>query len=538
MPVRTLVVWCPDWPVTATGLRPEVAGAVVQANRVVACSVVARARGVRAGLRRREAQARCPELVVLDRDTSLEARAFEAVVAAVEAFSPRAEVIRPGQCALATRGPSRYFGGDEALAAQVAAAVAGALPAAGTAPAGGAPRVGVADGPFAAGLAARRGIVVAPGQSGEFLAPWPVGALGRPELADLLGRLGIRTLGQLAALPAPDVASRFGADGAAAHRLAQGRDERGLEPRVAPPDLAATVSFDSPVERVDTAAFAARALAEDLHQRLVDRGLACRRVRVEAETDHGERLVRLWRTDGSFTAAALAERVRWQLDGWLRGGEGSAAERPTAGLGRLSLVPDEVAPDGGSQPGFWGESAGVDERVARALARVQGLLGPEAVVAAVVSGGRGPAEQVRLVPWDERRSAARALVLGRQGAGPPAGRAGPAGDGTPWPGRIPPPAPGVVHPDPVPAQLVDRQGQVVGVTGRGSLEPGHPSRLSVAGGAWTEVVAWGGPWPVDERWWDPQAHRRRARVQVATADGAVHLLAVEAGRWSVEATYD
>ncbi|MCU1380235.1 MAG: hypothetical protein JWN29_3218, partial [Acidimicrobiales bacterium] len=42
----------------------------------------------------------------------------------------------------------------------------------------------------------------------------------------------------------------------------------------------------------------------------------------------------------------------------------------------------------------------------------------------------------------------------------------------------------------------------------------------------------------DERWWDGATRRRRARIQVVTVTGEAHLLAVEAGRWSVEATYD
>jgi protein ImuB len=43
---------------------------------------------------------------------------------------------------------------------------------------------------------------------------------------------------------------------------------------------------------------------------------------------------------------------------------------------------------------------------------------------------------------------------------------------------------------------------------------------------------------VDECWWDPPAHRRRARWQLVTAEGDAHLAAVESGRWVVEATYD
>src|SRR5206468_7452661 len=128
--------------------------------------------------------------------------------------------------ALATRGPSRYFGGDETLAARVGEAVETVAPC----------RVGVADGPFAAELAARGHVCVPPGESAAFLAPFPVGALEQPELADLLVRLGVRTLGDLARLPGPAVLARFGLDGLRAHRLACGLDERPLATRVPPPD--------------------------------------------------------------------------------------------------------------------------------------------------------------------------------------------------------------------------------------------------------------------------------------------------------------
>lgn len=511
-PARTLVVWCPDWPVTAAGVKGAVA--VVFANRVVACSAAARAEGVGRGLRRREAQGHCPDLVVVEHDPARDARAFEPVVVAVEAFAPRVEIVRPGVCAVATLGPSRYFGGDEALAAQVGAAVAARG-------AGGGCRVGIADGPFAAGLAARRGVVVAPGESPAFLAPFPVGVLERPELADLLVRLGIRTLGALAALPAPDVLARFGPDGAMAHRLARGLDERAPAGREPPLDLAVEVELDPPAERVDTAAFAAKALADELHQALAGRGLDCTRIAVEAETEHGESLCRLWRHDGALTAAAMAERVRWQLDGWLSGTSAyvsgaSASGPPTAGLTSLRLSPDQVGPGHGRQLDFWGGAAEASARAARALARVQGILGPEAVVTAVRSGGRGPAEQVTLVPWGEPRSPSEAL---------------------PWPGKVPPPSPATVFTEPVAAQVLDAARAPVGVSGRGVVTA-PPARFSVAGGVWHQVVAWAGPWPVDERWWDSVAHRRRARFQVVTADGSAWLLALEAGCWWAEASYD
>ena len=471
------------------------------------------------GLRRREAQGRCPGLVVLEHDPGRDARAFEPVVAAVAALAPRVEVVRPGVAAVATLGPSRYFGGDGALAARVTGAVTAVLaPAAGVperaAPAPGCV-VGVADGSFAAGLAARRGLVVPPGGSPAFLAPFPVAALDRPHLAGLLVRLGLRTLGAFAVLVPADVLARFGPDGAAAHRLARGLDERPLAGHEPPPDLAVQVELDPPALRVDTAAFAAKALADELHRTLATRGLACTRVCIEAETEHGEVLARLWRSDGALTPPAMADRVRWQLDGWLHAA--ASVDRPTGGLTRLRLVPDQVVPDDGRQLGFWGGTAEAAERAARALARVQGMLGPDAVATAVPSGGRHPGEGVTLVPWGDVREPAR-----------PADR--------PWPGRVPAPSPATVFAPPRPADLVGAAGESVGVTGRGAVTA-VPARLSVDGGGWAAVAGWAGPWPADERWWDTATRRRRARFQVVAGDGA-WLLALEAGRWWAEASYD
>jgi protein ImuB len=502
---RMLVVWCPDWPVVAAGAPPARPVAVVHAGRVVACSPAAREEGVRPGLRRREAQARCPDLELLAHDPARDARAFEPVLVALEALTPWVEVLRPGECAFPARGAARHHGGEPGLAAAVTAAVRAAL--------GGPPpscRVGIADGTFAAGLAARRRAVVPPGGSRGFLAPFPVATLERPDLADLLVRLGLRTLGDLAALPAVDLATRFGPEGSRAHRLASGLDEWPRAARRPPPDLRTAAELDPPADRVDVAAFAAKALADELVARLERLGLHCTRLRVEAETEHGETLARVWRHDmgDSRAAAAMAERVRWQLDGWLAG----AADRPTGALTRLVLAPDEVVPDRGRQLGFWGEQTEAGERAARALHRIQGLLGAEAVRTARLRGGRDPADRVAY-PGD------------------------PAWPGSaPWPGRVPDPAPAIVHPRPLPAEVVDAAGAGVTVDGR-CLLSATPSRLRVGDRGWEAIAAWAGPWPVDERWWDPATHRRLVRLQVTTAEAA-RLLRLVDGRWWVEATYD
>lgn len=507
--VRTLLVWCPDWPVLAVeiveGIPATDPVAVLRANRVIACSEAARAEGVRRGLRKREAQSRCSRLTVVEHDPDRDARAFEPVVAAVEQVVAGVEVVRPGACAVAARGPARYFGGEERAAEQIVEQVAQAC--------GVECQIGIADGVFAAGLAAREGRLVPVGETARFLADLPVEALDRPELTGLLRRLGVRTLGDFAALPAGDVLARFGFDGALAHHQAAGRDQRPLAVRQPPPDLDVTETFDEPLERVDTAAFVARALGERLHATLAAYGLACTRLAIEAVTAHGEELHRVWRHDGLLTAATIADRVRWQLSGWLTG-----RDRPSAGLLRLRLIPDGVLAHAGLQPGLWGETGEERERAHRAMSRVQGILGPEAVVTPVPGGGRGAADQVRMVPWGDERVPARPAE-------------------PPWPGRVPPPQPATVPAGPPQVAVHDGDGEAVMVSARLAVSA-PPARVAVGARGGAEVTGWAGPWPIDERWWASAEAVRRARLQVALSDGGALLLSLAAGAWTLEAIYD
>ena len=91
--MRVMVVWCPDWSVVAAleeadrSLRSP--AAVLSANVVEVCNGPARAEGVRRGQRRRDAQARCPELVLLPANPDRDARAFEPVLAVGRGPAPR-----------------------------------------------------------------------------------------------------------------------------------------------------------------------------------------------------------------------------------------------------------------------------------------------------------------------------------------------------------------------------------------------------------------------------------------------------------------
>lgn len=523
------MVWSPDWPVTAAAAAAKLTAhqpvAVVLANRVVACSALARAEGVRRGMRRREAQGRCPELVVFPDDPVRDARLFEPVAAAVEELAVGVEIIRPGVVAVPSRGPAGYFGGEEAAAERLIDQVAERT--------GAECQVGVADGLFAAVLAARRGLLVPPGTTAEFLAPLSVRELHRPEeghnradLVDLLRRLGLRTLGTFAEVPERDVSARFGTDAVVAHRLARGLEERPPSRRRPPPELSVTEALDPPVERVDAAAFVGRTLAERLHSGLAAHGLACTRLGIHASTANGEERERVWRCAEPLTPTGIADRVRWQLDGWLRGTNGL----PSAGIAVLRLEPVEVVEGHALQLDLWrGEGrAESDERAGRAMVHVQGLLGPDAVVTPVLGGGRNPGDEVRLVPWGDERSP----------------RHDPE---APWPGRLPAPSPTTVLSKPLPAKVFDETGAQVDLSTRHELT-GAPCRVSVDGARPRKVHAWAGPWGTEERWWTSTTSRRRTRLQVllepepteqSQQDTRTALLLVLTGeRWTVEGIYD
>ncbi|MGH3199302.1 MAG: DNA polymerase Y family protein [Streptosporangiaceae bacterium] len=453
------------------------------------------------------------------------ARLLDRVIAVVTGFCPNVEVVEPGVCAFGARGPARYFGGETALAARIIAALADLAQS----------RVGVADGLFAALLAvgAASGsyatLVIPPGGSAGFLAPQPVSVLAgqdpaSQDLAALLKRLGLGTLGDFAALPARDVASRFGDPGECAHRLARGLDSRPLAARPLPADLSVAREFDPPEPRAEPVVFAAKALAMRLHAGLAARGLTCVRVQVRATWADGRESSRLWRHDGLLSAAGVADRVRWQFDGCRPAasdgvpsdGAPDAEQYPEGGVAALRLAPDQVVRAAGQQLALWGETV-LSDRVARAAMRVQAMLGHEAVLRPVLGGGRDFGDQVTPVPFGEKREPRLAADQ-------------------PWPGRVIGAAPGLVYPAAREAEVTDDDGKIVTVSGRCAVSAA-PARLAVAGEPPRRVTGWAGPWPLSERWWDAAAARRRARFQLATDDGRAWLAVVQDGRWLVEGGY-
>jgi protein ImuB len=211
-------------------LAPEPGGT----QQVGEVSLAAEAFGVHPGMRLGEALARCPQLTLVPPDPAGVADLWERLLVRLESIGAAVEPERPGLVCFDARGLLRLYGGTEGVLR--AARTALRTPA----------RFGVAPSRFAAVAAAtrartRRPEIVGSGQDGRaaarsYLAPLPVALLrARPALADLpeaLERLGIRTLGELAALPAAALADRFGKRGLLAYELACGGDSA-LSPRPA-----------------------------------------------------------------------------------------------------------------------------------------------------------------------------------------------------------------------------------------------------------------------------------------------------------------
>lgn len=536
--MRVAALWFPDWPVQAAALEEPLAGpvAVAKNHQVEVCNAAARARGVRRGMRVRAAQAVCPQVTVLDANPERDGAMFAAIAAALDDVASSVEILRPGLVLVDLAAAGKFHGGEDTALEMLidAASRAGVdmFP-------------GAADEIATALIAARCrvGMVVPPGGSREFLRDQPVVALAA-EVA--LGcdaatvaqfqRLGVRTLGELAALPRRQVATRFGQPGLLAHRIASAAPDRRVAPELPAAQLAVAVTPEEPIARVDAAAFMARQLAARLHEKLSRAGFLCVRLQVVAELEGGQRVERVWRTREALDESATADRVRWQLDGWLS----QARAADGGGIVRLELTPLEV-----ERPGVAGDlvaaaraagagnaggvPAGDEEKARRVIARVQSQLGVDKVLAPRAVGGRGVAERIEFVPYGEERDA------------PPQGS---------WPGRIPAPLParlgaGVNHPS-ARMQLVDRIGQPIVVTEEALLS-GEPYAARWGKRAYL-VSGWAGPWPVDGQWWsggEPHGSSPICRLQLvgeepgeaAAAGQRAWLLQWRGGQWRVEAAY-
>jgi hypothetical protein len=213
------------------------------------------------------------------------------------------------------------------------------------------PRLGLATGRFPAQIAAAslgegRGLVIVPGCEADFLRPLPIGLLPLDdELSRQFRLLGLRTLGQLADLPAGAVLNRFGRRGRWLRQLARGQDNRPVRRLHTPPVEQVRHTPDSPLNN--------RLALEGLLRKMLDqvavRLWGAHRLAGAVEID-------LTLADGSRRQETVALRQPTQAveSFWLALQLRLERFDLSAGVSDISLTLTDLTSAGGQQPALFG----------------------------------------------------------------------------------------------------------------------------------------------------------------------------------------
>jgi protein ImuB len=220
----------------------------------------------------------------------------DALLAVAREFSPRIEVCEGREIVLDLAGLERLFGDARTIGNELRRTAAERDLRV---------RVAIAGTRTAARLLVhhRAGVTVVPdGDETAVVAPLPIALLavvangpntndpnGPKDPNDLLltlRRWGLRTLGEVAALPPDDVAARLGQKGVAWQRLARGEDPRPLLPAVPEERFEHAIDLDWPIDGLEPLSFVLGRLLEPLswHLERRDRGAAVLHVRLHLVT--------------------------------------------------------------------------------------------------------------------------------------------------------------------------------------------------------------------------------------------------------------
>jgi protein ImuB len=238
---------------------------------VCALNRQARLMGMVLGMTRLEAEGMAG-LKLAVRSPEAEAAARAVLLECAASFSPRIEEAIRGTacgCVLDIAGTERLFGPPQTLAERLRAALAAA---------GFRASVAVSANFHAARLkaAATRGItVIAEGQEASALAALPLAVLHlEEEYAETFAVWGIRTLGELAALPEVELVTRLGARSLAWRDLARGTQPHALAPIEPEFTLRELCEFETPVEDMESLLFMGARMIDCLAARASSRAMA------------------------------------------------------------------------------------------------------------------------------------------------------------------------------------------------------------------------------------------------------------------------
>ena len=258
--------------------------------RLVIAAACARATrlDLRPGMAIAQAQAMHPGLRVVRETPEQDHAALERLAAWCLRYTPLTRAVPPDGVWLDLTGCAHLHGGEAALLSDLAARLSRA---------GLHNRIAVADTPGAAQALGRHGAqpltMVAPGDHRALLS-LPVAALRiGDEAAALLHRLGLRRIGDLAALPRAPLARRLGTSVTLRLDQALGCVDEPITPQAPPAEIAPRICFIEPLLTADALANAIRMLAAALCPLLETRGLGARRLALCFERVDNSRQVQL-----------------------------------------------------------------------------------------------------------------------------------------------------------------------------------------------------------------------------------------------------
>jgi protein ImuB len=460
-------------------------------------------------------------------------RSFEPIVRRITEICAVVEVIEAGTAVMSAKGPSRYFGGDAHVAHVLHDACRNNEETVG---------IGIADSRFAALAAARLAAsrkspcVISSSITTEFIDALPTRALTEISnidvgTVDLLIRLGLGRCGDVRHLGEAALIDRFGITGHHIFRLVSAQEIHGFSLDTPPSDFSCVYESDTPLVSVPNVVAASRSTIEEMVHRIDASGQQCVRVLIHCETDHGESMSRIWGESHGFTESALMQRLSYQLDGWLVHSDDDV-DGPTSGIVRVCMNPVECREVLATQAVLWGGNEENTERAARAVMQMCAVDDCVRVTVPQWEGGRDITmaySQVLAHTVDithSQHSAARVGATKNRTQN--------------WSGSLPMPWPAWVATQPIDINIVDADRRHVGVTGRHELTS-VPASVEM-GRRRYRIEKVGGPWPVEERWWDPRRARRHVRAQllVRNAQGStrVFLVVLENNAWKLIARYD
>lgn len=259
------------------GTAFAVGGAASERGVISTCSYEARKYGVHSAMPTAQALRLCPHLKLLPGRHKVYHQYSDRVMAVFERETPIIEQISIDEAFL-------DFTGDPRPGGEIAAALKAAI----RREVGLRCSFGVASNKLVAKIATNVGkpdglIVVPPGEEAAFLAPLPLAALWGvgPKTRARLEELGLRTIGDLAAWPPPDLARRFGAWGEDLARHAQGRDDRPLETEREAKSISKETTFARDVDDRETLRRTLMELCDQVAVSLRRHGLHARTVKLK-----------------------------------------------------------------------------------------------------------------------------------------------------------------------------------------------------------------------------------------------------------------